>query len=370
MTDTRTYWKDCTFRIVDPIFTPLSEGKLAATMPCRFYGTSDRTVFCSLEAFGRAFCGFAPFLDTEDKEVAAYRERLTRCLDHATAPDGPDYMNFGQKAGGQPLVDAAFLCEGLYRCRDFTRSLPDALKAQIVRALAVTRKITPPACNWILFSCLVELGIDLLGGECDLLRVLYGVRQFKQWYCGDGMYGDGADFHMDYYNSFVIQPMLIDTCRYFADRHPDIGGFLPEVLRRGGRYAQILERMIAHDGTYAYTGRSITYRFGTFTLLAQAVTEGFTSLSPAAVRCALTAVIRRVMDSGIFDDRGYLLHGIYGEQPSLAEDYICTGSLYLCCAVFLPLGLPAAHPFWQAPDEKWSSLRIVSGEDVLRDHAL
>ena len=30
------------------------------------------------------------------------------------------------------------------------------------------------------------------------------------WYKGDGVYGDGPPFHWDYYNSFVIQPMLLN----------------------------------------------------------------------------------------------------------------------------------------------------------------
>ncbi len=35
--------------------------------------------------------------------------------------------------------------------------------------------------------------------------------RFKDWYKGDGWYGDGVDLHMDYYNSYVIHPMLLDV---------------------------------------------------------------------------------------------------------------------------------------------------------------
>ncbi len=35
----------------------------------------------------------------------------------------------------------------------------------------------------------------------------YGIRKFRDnWYKGDGLYGMGPDFHMDYYNSYVILP--------------------------------------------------------------------------------------------------------------------------------------------------------------------
>ncbi len=373
----RQYWIESMCRIVNPVFESLAVGKLKDDLPCRFYGPRDRSHFGCLEAFGRSFCGFAPFIsevpgrdEAEAAVVAHYRTLLTACLDRATDPEGPDYMNFGQVEWEQPLVDVAFLCHGLYRSGDFAHNLPEPLKKQICSAVAVSRDIIPGPSNWLLFSAMTEVGIDLMGGQADLMRVLYAVRQFQQWYRGDGMYGDGVPFHMDYYNSFVIRPMLIDVCRHFADRSTECAKALPVFLDRAARYSQIQERMIHHDGTYVYTGRSITYRFGAFQLLAQSMLQRFSPLSPASVRCALTAVMERFMQSPIFDEHGFLLHGLYAEQPSLAEDYICTGSLYLCSAVFLPLGLPENDPFWSDPDEAWTSLRIVRGEDVLRDHCI
>ncbi|MNN66001.1 hypothetical protein D3C81_1815480 [compost metagenome] len=89
------------------------------------------------------------------------------------------------------------------------------------------------------------------------------------------------------------------------------------------------------------------------------------------MRCALTAVIRRIVESpGTFDDNGWLQPGLYGYQPGLAEGYISIGSLYLCSTVFLPLGLSPSEPFWADPDAKWTSLKIVSGEDIPGDHSL
>ena len=205
-----------------------------------------------------------------------------------------------------------------------------------------------------------------------MMRVAYCIRQHHQWFHGDGNYGDGALFRMDYYNSFVIQPMLIDVSRVFGS--VEIPGFpiaqmRDKAISRAARYAEILERMIGADGSYVYVGRSLTYRFGAFQLLSQSCLQHFWALSPAMARCALTAVIDRVMESGIFDENGWLLHGIYGEQPSLAEPYICTGSLYLCSTVFLPLGLPESDAFWSGEDELWTAKQVLSGMDVKSDHA-
>lgn len=376
MNNVRKFWLDSMLKIADPVFQNLANGTLHSKLPSREHDNDSHFDSGMLEAFARTFCGFAPFINNfyrseEEENIAEkYRKLITKCLDNATCPSSPDYMNFGQTGEPQPLVDAAFLAHGLIRSGEYVASLSAELKKQIIDALVISRDITPYPNNWILFSCMVEAGIHRLGGKYDLLRASYGIRQFMQWYTGDGMYGDGDEFHMDYYNSFVIQPMLIDIITEFESVSKEFQDFKPVVMRRAARYAEILERLINKDGTYPYTGRSITYRFGAFQLLSQAVLQHFSTLSSGAVRCGLTEVIRRVMERDIFDENGWLLHGIYGSQPSLAEPYICTGSLYLCSAVFLPLGLPEDDEFWSAPDEKWTSLKITDGEDVKRDHCI
>ena len=39
-------------------------------------------------------------------------------------------------------------------------------------------------------------------------------------------------------------------------------------------------------------------------------------------------------------------------------------------AGFLPLGLPADDPFWNAPDADWTSLKLWKGIDLPADHAV
>jgi hypothetical protein len=145
------------------------------------------------------------------------------------------------------------------------------------------------------------------------------------------------------------------------------------VLKRSQRYAAIQERLIAPDGTFPSIGRSITYRFGALQLLAQIawmrkLAEGPT---PAQVRCALTAVIRRMIEApGSFDDNGWLRIGFCGHQPSLGEHYISTGSLYLCSTGLLPLGLPPSDAFWSDPPKRWTSQQLWSGAALPADHPI
>jgi hypothetical protein len=139
------------------------------------------------------------------------------------------------------------------------------------------------------------------------------------------------------------------------------------------RYSTILERQISPEGTFPVVGRSMPYRTGAFQALAQIALEDKlpAEISPAQVRCALTAVNKRIFEApGTFDKNGWLQIGFCGHQPEIADVYTSTGSLYLCTTGFLPLGLPASHAFWSAPAQPWTSKKAWSGEMVMKDHAI
>lgn len=374
----RRQWVNAMCKIAEPVLENLAKGKLKENLPLDFH--SERKNFAPLEAFGRTALGIAPWLELEDvrgeEKVLQehFRELMLQCMDRATNPDSPDYMDFGD-TGMQSLVDAAFLSHAIVRApKHLGEAMDGILKKQVAAALKKTRRVAPHACNWLLFSGMVETALYLLGeNDWDKMRIDYGCRIFEDWYKGDGAYGDGAAFHWDYYNSFVIQPMYVDICRIFAPLYPEYAERFPKVEKRMARYASVLERMIGPDGTYPIVGRSIAYRFGAFQALAQtALMHKLEShLKPAGVRCALSAVISKVMENtDMFDEKGWLRPGVYGYQPELAEEYINIGSLYLCSAVFLPLGLGEDDPFWADEDASWSNKMVWEGGHITIDHAL
>ena len=53
-------------------------------------------------------------------------------------------------------------------------------------------------------------------GECDTYRLVMEFIVFGRWlvYKGDAWYGDVVEFHLDFYNSIVIHPMLTDIPCY------------------------------------------------------------------------------------------------------------------------------------------------------------
>ena len=374
----RDVWVDVMRRLADPVLTNLANGTLKARMPVEQAAGADRRSVTHLEAIGRLIDGIAPWIElgtddtVEGRLRALYADLARRAIARAVDPSSPDFLNFTRDR--QPLVDAAFLAQGLLRA---PRALRDALDAttrrQLVAALESTRPIQPGFNNWLLFSASVEAALKTLGAGWDRTRVDYAVRQHEQWYKGDGAYGDGPEFHWDYYNSFVIHPMLVDVLEACKEESAPWKEIAARVEQRATRYAGVQERLVAPDGSFPAIGRSVAYRCGAFHLLAQAALRHRLpdGVSPAQVRGALTAVIKRTIDApDTFDTNGWLRIGFCGHQPGIGETYISTGSLYLCAVGLLPLGLRASDEFWSAPPQPWTGAKAWSGQPFPIDHAL
>jgi hypothetical protein len=345
---------------------------------CKPGTEADRKKYSHLEAFGRLMTGMAPWLalGAEQSEEGRLREKyisLTqKSLKMAVDPRSPDFLNFNE--GSQPLVDTAFLAHAILRAPGILwEPFDKETKQQVISAMKSSRVIIPGNNNWLLFAAMVEAFLLFAGELPEMSRVEPAIAKHMEWYKGDGLYGDGPVFHWDYYNSFVIHPMLVDVIGELLKHDSRYKDTSETVLKRARRYAAIQERLISPEGTFPATGRSLAYRFGAFHLLAQMslqhrLPEG---LSPEQVRSALTSVIKRMIEApGVFDEKGWLRIGFYGHQPGAGETYISTGSLYLCTAGMLPLGLPPSDPFWKNPAADWTSKKIWKGQDFSADHAI
>ena len=378
--DDRAYWLRMLLKVVDPVLQAAAQGQLKATMPIEAAPgqREGRRQVSHLEALGRTLAGLAPWLEhaaataAERAQQQHYAALARQAIAHGVDPASADFLNFTQ--GGQPVVDAAFLAHSLLRApAQLWGQLPPATQAQVVRALQSSRVIKPVYSNWLLFSAIIEAALLKFAGAGDEMRMDYAIRQHQAWYKGDGAYGDGPDFHWDYYNSYVIQPMLLDVVGTLVDAKKERPELLDTLRARARRYAVVQERLVGPDGSFAAFGRSLAYRCGAFQHLAQLSLQQQlpAELPPGQVRSALTAVIRRTLEPrGTFDARGWLQIGLCGHQPGLGEGYISTGSLYLCTTAFLPLGLPATDAFWTSPGQDWTARKIWSGQDVKTDHAI
>jgi hypothetical protein len=378
----RTYWLQRVELVSDPVLKALKEGNLRKKMPVEAAPgqAQARAVGTQLEALGRLLSGLAPWLELDPSTGETQRETTLReqYRDYALAgiasavdPASPDFMHFGESS--QTLVDSSFLALALLRApKQLLQKLDLKTQGHLAEALTTERKIQPPFNNWLLFAAMNEALLMTLNQPWDRLRVDYALRELQSWYLGDGAYGDGPHFHWDFYNSFVIQPYLLQLMDTVGDQSPSWSSMRTPIRQHAQRYAAIQERMIAPDGSYPALGRSITYRCGAFHLLADTARRNMLpeSLTPPQVRCALSAVMQRTLGPrGTFSHEGWLQIGLAGHQPGLGETYISTGSLYLCSAAWLPLGLPPVAPFWSLPPQPWTAQTIWSGKNSQADHA-
>lgn len=143
----REIWVSTLTKIADPVVTNLANGTLRANMPQE--GLDKRRLFSShLEAVGRTICGIAPWLELgeddtpEGKLRGKYIKLVIKGLANAVNPESPDYLDFHTPS--QPLVDAAFLAQGLLRApQQIWRHLDEVTKERMIIELKRSRRIKP-----------------------------------------------------------------------------------------------------------------------------------------------------------------------------------------------------------------------------------
>ena len=427
----REVWTTLLYRMAQPVLEPMSEGRLQQVMTYEsgnlevsptWDGRNKKVAY--MEAFARLMAGLAPWLSLPDDNTAEslQRQQLRQwalsAYAHAVDPESPDYL--GWQAGGQTLVDAAYLVESFHRAWDaLWEPLSTETKLRYVRELQQLHRYDPPYQNWLLFcgmeesflmkaeASLRKAGVDLRaeGFELplyDAFRIKTAVNKAEEWYVGDGWYSDGPSFAFDYYNSYVIHPMYAECLEMVCDVKPNASYLvhsldpntyqargpkerLADVRKRMQKYSVILERMVSPEGTYPVYGRSIPYRLAVFQPLAMLAWQKLlpAELSNGQVRSAITAVMKRMYAADLyalglsaepaqtptnFNEGGFLTIGFVGSHPNVADIYTNNGSLYMTTLAFLPLGLPADDPFWTDAPEPWTSKKAWEGQDFPKDH--
>ena len=373
----RIYWVSTLQKIAYPVLNNLAKGSLKKNMPYES-SSAEGQKFSYFEAFARVFNGIAPWLElgVDTSEEGKVREKyiyLTlKAISNAINSKSDDYIFVVEPK--QSLVDVALFAQGLLRAKNqIWLNLPIKVQARLIRELKNTRIIAPYENHWLLYTAMIEAALLEFTGECDKQRLVYGVRKFRDdFYVGDAIYSDGEDFEAGFYNSLIIHPMLNDILSVMRKYGLQDGEFLDVQLMRSSRLASQLERVISPEGTYPLLGKSLSYRCGVFHLLSQAALLKILprNIDPAQVRSALTKVLRAQFDDNKNFNNGWLIIGLNGSQVEISESNVNTGSLYACCAVFLPLGLGVNDVFWTAPFAEWSSLKAWNGHQIQQDQSI
>jgi len=379
----RAYWCALAYKMSQPVLENMAKGELQKNMQTEFSPSFDNRnkKVLYMECFGRLMAGIAPWLTLPDDETAEGKQRkqlrewALASYKNAVDPQNPDYLCWG--IGGQNLVDAAYIAESFLRAYDtLWKPLDDVTKQRYLKEFAKLRHIDPPYTNWLLFSSTIESFMAKAGGDYDQYRVNSACRKMEEWYVGDGWYSDGPVFAFDYYSSYVFHPMYLETLQAMIDAKAntrlDYQKYYDRELKRCQKYSLVLERFISPEGTFPVFGRSIPYRMATMQPLAlMAWYQKLPSdLSNGQVRAALTKVLHRMFDQeNNFNEKGYLSIGFCGtSQKNVADWYTNNGSLYMTTLAFMPLGLPANHPFWTDAAQPWTQVKAWNNQQFPKDH--
>ena len=378
----RDYWVGQAYKMARPVLENMAHEKLQQNMLTEFSPSFDnrnrKVVF--METFGRLMAGIAPWLALPDdgSDEAKHRKQLRdwalASYRNAVDPSSPDYLCWG--VSDQNLVDAAYIAESFLRAYDTLWQPLDTLtKRRYFQEFQRLRRIDPPYTNWLLFASTIESFLAKAGGGCDNFRVNMACRKVEEWYVGDGWYADGPVFAFDYYSSYVFHAMYLETLQAMIDAKVntriDYNKYFDRALKRAQKYAIILERFISPEGTFPVIGRSTPYRLAAMQPLAllawyQKMPK---ELSNGQVRAALTQVMHRMFDhQNNYNQKGFLTIGFCGSQPETADWYTNNGSLYMTSLAFMPLGLPANHPFWTDAPQPWTQVKAWNGKPFPKDH--
>ncbi len=380
----REYWTEQAYKMAQPVLENMARGELQKNMVTEFSPSFDnrnrKVVY--METFGRLMAGIAPWLALPDDDTAEGKQRkqlrewALAAYKNSVDPASPDYLVWG--AAGQNLVDAAYIAESFIRAYDaLWVPLDDVTKQRYLTEFKKLRKIEPPYTNWFLFSSTIESFIAKVTQRKDYddFRVMMTIRKVEEWYVGDGWYADGPVFAFDYYSSYVFHAMYLETLQNMIDAKAntrlEYQKYYDRALKRAQKFSIILERFISPEGTFPVIGRSTPYRLAAMQPLAlmawyQKLPKDLTN---GQVRAALTAVLHRMMDhQNNYNEGGYLTIGFCGHQPETADWYTNNGSLYMTSLSFMPLGLPADHPFWTSQAEPWTQVKAWGGQPFPKDH--
>ena len=372
-TNDRQQWVELCYRIAAPVLENMSKGELQKNMQLELSPTWDgrdkRVAY--METFGRLMAGISPWLalpddDTEEGKMRKQiREWAVLSYKNAIDPDSPDFLLWETKST-QRLVDAAYIAESFLRAPEATWQLLDeTTQKRYIERFQRLKIVRPAYNNWLLFRGLIEAFLMSVGEDADQYVLTVASNKINEWYLSDGWYSDGAEFSLDYYNAYVIHPMYIEMLEVLNKHRFWTPISTKLAIKRMQRFNVFMERLISPEGTYPAFGRSVVYRMGAFQTLAMAawkygLPEG---LSNGQVRSALTAVMNNMLKvEGNFNEKGFLQLGFAGHQPDLSNYYTNNGSLYMTSLVFMPLGLPADHPFWKDAAEPWTSQKAWSGQ--------
>jgi hypothetical protein len=327
--------------LFEPLLPYFSEGNARV----RLDGAAahfDR-VAADLEGFARPLWGLAP-LGAGNGDFRHW-QRYAEGLANGTDPDHPEYWGTVNNRD-QRMVELAALGFALALVPDqIWEPLSEKARANVIAYLKHARQFDYADNNWKFFRIFVDIALDRVGAEFDRSLTRQYLEELEGFYIGDGWYRDGNVRRIDHYIPFamhfygLIYSKLVDD--EYAKRYRE----------RAVLFAKDFRQWFAADGATIPFGRSLTYRFacaGFWSALAFADVE---ALPWGEIKHLCLQHLRWWRDKPMTNRDGILSIGFGYPNLFMSESYNSAGSPYWAFKAFLPLAIPATHPFWSAAEK-------------------
>lgn len=295
-----------------------------------------------LEGFARLLWGLAP----AQAGGATWIDwaPVRRGLAAGTDPKHPEYWG-AVKDYSQRLVELAVIGLALRLVPDqIWRPLSAAEKTGVIAYLGTARNRKYHFNNWKFFRLLIDMGLDAVGAPAEAAGNRASAEDIERQYLGEGWYIDGV--RTDHYAAFTFHIFGLILAR-LDDRHAAHGARYRERARQS---AGDITRWFADDGPAVALGRSMTYRFAAAAYIGAFAFADEQALPWGVLKGMYLRHLRWWSKLPIASSAGLLDIGYGYPNAMISEAYNSPQSPYWALKAFLPLALPASHPFWRSKE--------------------
>ncbi len=297
-----------------------------------------------LEGFARPLWGLTPL--AAGGGGFDHWELYRRGLANGTDPGHPEYWG-AVNGTDQRQVELAAIGFTMKMLPHLVwEPLPQQAKDNLAAYLLEARQHDYADNNWKFFRILVDLGLEECGVAFDRTLTDAYLEELDGFYLGDGWYRDGDIRRIDHYIPFAMHFYGL----IYARLAPGNAQRATDYRERARLFAEDIQHWFDEDGGTLAFGRSLTYRFacaGFWGALAFADVE---ALPWGVVKGHFLRHLRWWSRLPIAHGNGVLSIGYGYPNLFMSESYNSAGSPYWALKAFLPLALPADHPFWQAEE--------------------
>ncbi|GGF75884.1 hypothetical protein GCM10010912_21300 [Paenibacillus albidus] len=330
-------------QLVYPLKPYYSEGR--ARLKLGITGVHYGPAVAEMEGFSRVLWGVVPLLAGDGED-----QFWELCLEGIRNGTDPEHKEYWGEVGDydQRLVEMAAFGFALSLIPErIWGPLNERERSNLYRWLNQINGHPCYDCNWLFFNILVNMGFRKAGLEYDAEQLENNLKRIDDFYLTEGWYSDGVGGHADYYVPFAFHYYGLLYARLLGDEDPERARLFKD---RAGVFAGEFLQWFAPDGSALPYGRSLAYRFAQSAFWGALAYAEVDVLSPGVLKGLVLRNLRWWFRQGIVDDGGLLTIGYAYPNLVMAENYNSPGSPYWALKSFLPLALPAEHPFWQSEE--------------------